>query len=198
MNNQELKRAISEDVNTIKGLDPDIIPAKTYYSGLLKLFASGFWKIWLIVSMTIAYSGIHNPSNDGLAREAASQVIREATLMAFFMSIVIMLLLTPSINFFIQFRFHLKDKLKTGDLVAKKLKLVAYVYFGCFLLLSAFFGSMAESAAIFLMVVFAFFGSLAATFFIVKMELNRVGLSTIFTVINEFFNKGKPIEQFQK
>lgn len=120
MNHQELKQAISEDVEKIKHLNPDIIPAKIYYSRLLKLFVTGFWKIWLIVSLTIAYAGINHPSNEGLAREAVSQVISEATLMAFFLSIGAMLLLTPAINFFILFRFHLEKTLKTGALLIRK------------------------------------------------------------------------------
>ncbi|WP_131783648.1 hypothetical protein [Legionella gresilensis] len=193
MNHQALKEAISEDIETIKNLNPDIIPAKIYYSKLLTLFISGFWKIWLIVSITIAYAGINHPSNEGLAREAASQVMSESTLMAFFLSFGAMLLLSPSINFFILFRFHLESKLKTGALLVRKFKHITYLFFGFFILLCALFGSYGESAAIFMIVVFSFFGSLAATYFFVKMELNRIGISTIFTIFDIYFNKGNKL-----
>lgn len=193
MNHQELKQAISEDVEKIKHLNPDIIPAKIYYSRLLKLFVSGFWKIWLIVSLTIAYAGINHPSNEGLAREAVSQVMREATLMAFFLSFGAMLLLTPVINFFIIFRFHLEKILKTGALLVRKFKHIAYIFLGFFILLCILLGSYIESAAIFMGVGFAFFGSLAATYFLVKMELNRIGVSTLFSVFDHYFSKGKDL-----
>jgi hypothetical protein len=193
MNHQDLKKAISDDVETIKLLRPEIIPAKIYYARLLMLFVSGFWKIWLIVSLTITYAGINHPSNEGLAREAISQVMNEATLMASFLSFAAMLLLTPAINFFILFRFHLESSLKTGALLVKKLKHIAYIFFGFFILLCTLFGSYIESAAIFMAVGFAFFGSLAATYFLVKMELNRIGVSTLFTMFDHYFSKGKDL-----
>ncbi|HHF7365613.1 TPA: hypothetical protein ACPSKY_000713 [Legionella bozemanae] len=191
MNHQELKQAISDDVETIKYLNPEIIPAKIYYLRLCTLFVSGFWKMWLIVSLTIAYAGVNHPSNEGLAREAVSQIMREATLMAFFLSFGAMLLLTPAINFFILFRFHLEKILKTGTLLVRKLKHIAYVFLGFFILLCILFGSYVESAAIFMGVGFAFFGSLAATYFLVKMELNRIGVSTMFAIFDHYFSKGK-------
>lgn len=193
MNHQDLRKAISDDVETIKSLHPEIIPVKIYYPRLLQLFVSSFLKVWFIVSLTIAYAGITHPSNDGLAREAISQVMREATLMAFFLSFGAMLLLTPALNFFILFRFHLEKVLKTGALLARKLKHVAYIFFGCFILLCTLFGSYIESAAIFMGIGFSFFGSLAATYFLVKMELNRIGIYTLFTLFDHYFNKEKDL-----
>ncbi|HGO6700359.1 TPA: hypothetical protein ACK8SH_002759 [Legionella pneumophila] len=193
MNHQELKRAISQDVETIMHLNPEIIPAKIYYSQLLKLFISGFWKIWIIISITIAYAGINNPSNEGLAREAATQVMREATLMAFFLSFGVMLLLSPSINFFILFQFHLEKTLKTGALLVRKFRHIAYLFLGFFIFFCILFGRHGESSVIFMMIGFSFFLSLAVTYFLVKMELNRVGVSTIFTIFDQYFSKGKDL-----
>lgn len=193
MNHQDLRKAISDDVETIKSLHPEIIPAKIYYLRLLRLFMSSFLKVWFIVSLIIAYAGITHPSNDGLAREAISQVMREATLMAFFLSFGAMLLLTPALNFFILFRFHLEPSLKTGALLARKLKHVAYIFFGFFILFCTLFGSYIESAVIFMGIGFAFFGSLAATYFLVKMELNRIGVYTLFILFDHYFNKGKDL-----
>jgi hypothetical protein len=198
MKSQELKSAIAEDIRIIKHLDPDIIPARYYYLNLIRLGLSGFWKIWLIISMTIAYAGLYHPSTDGLARQVASQVIRESALMAFFISLGAILLLTPAINFFILFQFHLENKMKTGRLVTKKLRHIAYLFFVLFILLSMLFGSYGESAAIFMLSGFAFFGSLLATFFFVRMELTRIGISIVFTAINEFFQKGKPFHTLLK
>ncbi|WP_419421573.1 hypothetical protein ACNVED_16440 (plasmid) [Legionella sp. D16C41] len=193
MTHQRLRELISEDIETIKHLNPDIIPAKIYYLRLLKLFVSGLWKIWLIVSITIAYAGLTHPSNGGLASEPASQVIRESMMLAFFFSFGAMLLLSPSINFFILFCYHLESKLKTGALLARKFKHITYLFFGFFIFLCTLFGSYSESAAIFMMIVFSFFGSLAATYFFVKMELNRIGISTIFSIFNHYFSKGNKL-----
>jgi hypothetical protein len=35
MNNEELKLAIIDDLETLKGLELDIIPAREYYRGIL-------------------------------------------------------------------------------------------------------------------------------------------------------------------
>lgn len=193
MNPRELKQALDEDVQVIKTLNPEIIPARFYYGTLLKLFASGFWKIWLITSATLAYAGVHNPSNEAIAREAVSQIIQEAALMGFFMSFGFMLLLTQALNFSILLRFHLAHRLKTGPLLNKKLKHIAYLFFGAFTLLCAMFGSYGESAAIFVLVGLSFFGSLLICYFLVSMEINRIGLSLICSVIQEFFQKGKKV-----
>ncbi|PWY54107.1 hypothetical protein DGG96_17045 [Legionella qingyii] len=194
MNYKDLKCAIDEDVGAITGLQPDIIPARFYYWSLSKLFLNGLLIFWLITSITIAYAGIVHPSNEGLAREAASQVIGESVLMAFFMSAGAMFLLFQALNFYILFRFHLEKRLKTGSLVVKKLKQFSYLFLGVFALFCALFASYGESAAIFMFVGFAFFGSLLVTYFLVSMEISRIGISTIFTLINEFFHKGKKIE----
>lgn len=194
MNYKDLKSAIDEDVSAIKRLEPDIISARFYYWSLSKLFLSGFLIFGLIISATLAYAGIVHPSNEGLAREATSQVIGESVLMAFFMSVGAMLLLFQALNFYILFRFHLEKRLKTGTLVVKKLKQISYLFWGVFALFCALFASYGESAAIFMFVGFAFFGSLLVTYFLVSMEVSRIGISTIFSLINEFFHKGKRIE----
>lgn len=191
MNPIELKLALDEDVQLINSLNPDIIPARFYYGTFLKLFASGFWKIWLIITATLTYAGVHNPSNEAIAHEAVSQIVEESVLMAFFMSLGSMLLLTQALNFRILVRFYLEDRLKTGRILTQKLKHIAYLFFGSFAVFCAMFASYGESAAIFFLVGIAFFGSLVITYFVVNMEMNRIGLILIFSVIHEFFQKGK-------
>lgn len=110
------------------------------------------------------------------------------------MGIPAILLLTPAINSFILFRFHLEDKIKMGAWISQKLKHIAYLFLIIFMLLTAMFASYGESAVIFMMLGFAYFGSLIATSFLVNIELNRIGLSAVFIIINEFYDKGRKIK----
>lgn len=46
MNVQELKEAIAQDIETIKTLDVDIMPAREYYELNARLFLSVFFKMY--------------------------------------------------------------------------------------------------------------------------------------------------------
>lgn len=194
MNLQELKSAVTVDVETIKTLNPEIIPASVYYLSLLKCTAIGLTFFWLVISLCIAYAGIHYPSNDELARETLSEIFSESVLMAFFMSIGGILILLPSIVSYLQFHFHLENKLLTGIVLKKKFKQFAVCFMITFLLLCALFASGTESAVIFFTIGLSFFGSLFLTYVIVSMEISRLGLTVLFTAINQFRSPDKPDE----
>lgn len=189
MNNQTLKLAIADDIKTMKNLNPDIIPARFYYWSLFKLASSAFGLLFAIIALTLAYSLAFNTSNKTPA--TFLEIISSAVIVAFFLSLLATFALLKSINFFVIFRFHLEKKLKTGALLVRKFKLIATLFLGFFALFCALFGSYGSDVQILLMLVFSFFGSFGATYFLMSMELNRIGVSTMFTVINEFFHKGK-------
>jgi hypothetical protein len=193
MNLKELKIALDSDVKILRQLDPEIVPGSFYYGNMLKYISCGLFIFWIIITLTIAYAGVHNPSNDGLADETVNQILKEAALMAFFMSLGVVLILSQGVSFYILFRFHLEKKLRTAPLLIKKFNQIAGLFLIVFMLFCAMFASYGESAAIFMMIGFAFFGSLIVTYFLVSIELNRIGVSLIFTAINEFFSKGRNI-----
>ena len=88
-------------------------------------------------------------------------------------------------------QYHLKNQLKTGQLLVNKLKQCGWFFWGVFALFCLMFASYTESAAIFLMIGFSFMTSAFITHLAISMEMNRVGISTLFTVVNEWFNKDK-------
>lgn len=189
MGSQDITSMLALDMKAVRSLNPQIIPAGYYYSQLLKKAVLTILFFWAIITTTIAYSGIHNPSNKGLAAEPFSQIVNEAALMGFFMALIATLLLSGSFGFYLQLRFHLEKKIQSGRLLVKKCRQVAILFMTVFSLLCLMFGSYAESAAVFLMIGFAFFGSLGVTYFVINLELKRIGLSTMYTAINEFVNR---------
>lgn len=198
MNNIELKNAINEDIEAIKHLDIEIIPARSYYLGNLKLVLGGIWKIGIIIFFSILYVSIFNPgqgqsdplSNFGVGKPLIN-LVTETLLVSFFISLASMVVLFQAFNHYFLIKYHLLHKLKTGSFIIKKLKQAAYLFWVLFALCCLLFASYADTAAIYLMIVLAFVISGVLTFFTISMELNRVGVSTLFRVVSTFFNKDK-------
>ncbi|HAU1759010.1 TPA: hypothetical protein JBJ80_13330 [Legionella pneumophila] len=195
MDPQQLKQAIAEDMKTIKMLNPEIIPARFYYGGLLKGVFNGVWRMSVILFLTLCYV-----MSDDKEPVSFSTLFIDSGVTALFLSTVAMLILLTPISFFVQFQFHLEKKLKTGALIRKKCSHISMVFFGVFASFCILFGSYASGQQIFFMLVLSFFLSLGATHIVVNMELSRIGFSSLFTLFNEFFSKGKTIsiEETQK
>lgn len=191
MNSKELKQAIARDIETLKFLDVEIIPARTYYMSLLKLIAGGIWKISLIVFLTITFSFIHNPTHPLKGSGDYVEMVCISALAAFFMALGAIFFLLPSINHYYLTQYHLQNRLETGHLLVNKLRQCGWMFLGILALFCLMFASYAESAAIFFMIGLAFMGSAFLTYLAISMEINRVGISTLFTVVNQFFNKDK-------
>jgi hypothetical protein len=191
MNTIELKQAIVDDIKTLKCLEVDIIPAREYYCGLLKLFAGGLWKLGLIVFFTILYASISHPSNPGIAKETWLRLVTESAFIALFMTSGAMIFLGSALIHYYLIQYYLKNRLRTGHLLVNKLKHCGWIFLGVFTLFCLMFASYTESAAIFLMIGFSFMASAFVTYLAISMELNRVGISTLFTVVNEFFKQDK-------
>ncbi|CZI16684.1 hypothetical protein SDC29_14720 [Legionella pneumophila serogroup 1] len=195
MDLQQLKQAIAEDMKTIKMLNPEIIPARFYYGGLLKGVFNGIWRMSIILFLTLCYV-----MSDDKEPVSFSTLFIDSGVTALLLSTVAMLILLTPISFFVQFQFHLEKKLKTGALIRKKCSHISMVFFGVFASFCILFGSYASGQQIFFMLVLSFFLSLGATHIVVNMELSRIGFSSLFTLFNEFFSKGKTIsiEETQK
>ncbi len=195
MDPQQLKQAIAEDMKTIKMLNPEIIPARVYYGGLLKGVFNGVWRMSIILFLTLCYV-----MSDNKESVSFSTLFIDSGVTALFLSTVAMLILLNPISFFVQFQFHLEKKLKTGALIRKKCSHISMVFFGVFASFCILFGSYASGQQIFFLLALSFFLSLGATHLVVNMELSRIGFSSLFTLCNEFFSKGKTIsiEETQK
>ena len=109
MDPQQLKQAIAEDMKTIKMLNPEIIPARVYYGGLLKGVFNGVWRMSIILFLTLCYV-----MSDDKESVSFFTLFIDSGVTALFLSTVAMLILLNPIGFFVQFQFHLAKKLKTG------------------------------------------------------------------------------------
>lgn len=191
MNTKELKQAITEDLNRLNHLEIEVIPARTYYTGLLKLAWNAFWKIGLVLFIAILYVFLTNEHPRAQMPGFYWEQTRDAMLATVLMTAAALILLLPSLIHYYLIQYHLEHRLKTGSLLVKKLQFCAWLFWGVFVLFAILFASYAEIASIFFLLGFAMIGSALVTYFVMGMEFNRVGLSIIFTVIGRWFNKDK-------
>ena len=201
MNTKELKQAILEDVKHLKHLEIEIIPAKIYYTGLLNLVARAFWKIGLVLFVSIlhvflTYTDPHASMTEaywGVARTPTFywEQIQEALFIATGITLIALLVLTPALSNYFLIQYHLKDQLKTGGLLVKKLRGSGWLFLSFFVLFSIMFASYAEPNVMFFFEGIALILSAVVTYFVMGMEFNRVGLSILFSVIRRWFNKEK-------
>lgn len=199
MSTSELKQAIIQDLNELKYLEIEIIPAKIYYIGLLKLAAGAFWKIGLILFLSILYVFLTYSNPDELMREVYSGVIPvpawkkvyDALFMTTEMAFIATLVLSRSLRNYFLIQYHLKDSLITGDILVEKLQNSGWLFLLALILFSIMFASYAEPDRIFFFEGMALCLSAAVTYFVMGMEFNRIGFSLLFTAVGHWFGSSK-------
>ena len=191
MNGQNLKQMISEDINVLKTLDLEIMPSGDYYKANLRLFISVFLRMYLTVSGAAIisillhwnsfFSDKWNILWDMLLTFGGS----------FLLTGFIFLFIYETLNNYVIFHHQIRSKLQSGELIDKQIKragCLAYTIFAVVVVVPTMFlnpvcVSLAEFAA--------FFASGIITGIIIEMEMKRVGISTLFTLIRGYFDKSK-------
>ncbi|SFM08130.1 hypothetical protein [Legionella jamestowniensis] len=199
MESYELQQAITEDLKKLKHLKIGIIPAKTYYTGLLRLAINAFWKIGLVLLLAMAYvyltyTNPHAAMNEvywGAVREANfyGAQIKDVLLITIGIMLVVTLVLTPSLNSYFLIQYHLKEQLQTGEYLVKKFQNAGWLFWASFSILSILFASGSEPGVIVICEVFSLVLSAVVTFFVMSLEFNRLGLSALYQVIGAWLNK---------
>ncbi|MCE3045403.1 hypothetical protein [Legionella sp. 16cNR16C] len=192
MKHSELQQLIAEDINQLMQLELDIIPARTYYTGLLKLAWNAFWKIGTVLFFAIYYVSLTESHPNALTPGLYWEQTRDALLASSMMALAALFLLIPSLIHYFLIQYHLQNQLKTGALLVKKLQCCAWLFLGVFIFLASIFASYAELAALYFMLGVAFFSSGMVTYFVMNMEFNRAGLSILLTCIRRWFGKDNP------
>lgn len=194
MSTQELKEAITQDIETLKTLEVDIMPADEYYKANMGMFVHVFLKLYGTILL-----GFFLPIILYWKELAATPFLELFSsfgllvLMALGLCLFAFLFIYSSLNQYVLINYQLKNKLKTGDLIVKQIRLagtIAYRIFAAVVLVPSFF--LYPGCALFL-AFGAFFVSGILTGILVEMELNRIGISTLFTLIKNYFDKDKKL-----
>ena len=200
MNTRELKEAITQDIETLKTLDVDIMPADAYYKANSRLFLHVFFKLYgtILLGFILPCPFYWRELMSFSAHELC-YIFIWMPLMALGLCAFAFLFIYSSLNHYVLIKHQLRGHLKTGDLIVKQIRLagtIAYRIYAAVILIPSLF--LFPSAALFL-AFGAFFISGIITGILVEMELNRIGISTLFTLVKNYFDKDKtPTAEFSK
>lgn len=196
MNTQELKTAIATDIEILKTLDLDIMPSQEYYQANGSLFLRVFFKIYgtLIVAILLPYLCHYiyywQQLMDTPLRQHGIDMVYLAVL-ALALCAFAFLFIYSSLNHFVLIDSLLRPKLKTGELLVKNIRLAGNIAYGIFAALVLIPAPFLESGMVLFVAFGAFFVSGILTNILIEMEINRVGLSTLFTLVKVYFDKDK-------
>lgn len=192
LNTHELKEAITEDIETLKTLEVGIMPAHEYYKTNIHLFLHVFFKIYGTILLGLILPVLFNWHEMSLIPflELLSS-LGFVALLALGLCIFAFLFIYSSLNHYVLINHQLKNKLKTGELLVQKIRMagtIAYRIFAAVVLIPSVY--LYPGCALFL-AFGAFFVSGIVTTIIVEMELNRIGISTLFTLVKNYFENDK-------
>ncbi|MCW8400511.1 hypothetical protein OQJ26_17160 [Legionella sp. PATHC038] len=193
MNTQELKEAIGQDIQTLKTLDVDIMPANQYYQANIRLFLYVFLKMYVVVVLGNFLPWLIH-IREILKHASLGEALLElgyVELLGIGVCLFVFLFLYSPLNHYVLFKYQLKDTLQTGKMLLQKMHSAATIFYRIYVAIV-----LIPSAFLFpgVAVLLAFVGFLISgllTNIIIEMELNRIGISTLFTLIKAYFNQDK-------
>src|SRR3990167_10961701 len=191
MNSTELKQAIADDMEALKTLDLEIMPANEYYSANIVQCRHVFLKIYLTIlgSMLLAMV-LRLPHIRGTPWELFIGML-EGSGLALGMDAIVFLFIYDTITHYIIVKHQLRHKLKTGDVIVEKFQLcgkISYRIFATIVIIPAFF---LDPGCVLVASAAGFIITAVLTGVIIDMETNRIGISTLMTLINKYFDKKK-------
>ena len=189
---QTLKQDIAEDLQTLKSIDIDIIPAREYYIANFKGLALVFWSIYLAqlaACVPPLFLGLWEHSFDGYWHDA---IIFKMFAGGFFGTTFMMLFFYGKVKHFVIFNHQIKSKLKTGDYLVHKAFQAAKLFYGIYIGLVFLATLMSNPDMTFFASLGAFILTAIISSILIEMEVTRIGSSALFTEISNFFDKDKP------
>ena len=188
MNTTELKSAITRDMEMLKHLDVDIMEPGLYYREIRRLV----WTIFLLLFLpTIAAELICIPFKWPSFAEYPMHHMAQTLLFPAFISLLFLINLFGLISEWVIFNHQLKSHLYTGDLLHQKActiwRLPYVIYALSILLITPFFGweyavGVQFAAALIVPVILQL---------MINLEINRIGVSALFTVIKQYFESSQ-------
>lgn len=186
MNSQNLAEWIHDDIETIKTLNPEVIPTNLFYKEAL-----GIYK-WVVVFFFVVPLFLMCLAGFG-ELELEAYPIYFGIMAALFLLLMTPLFFIQPIQFYVIFKNQIASHLKTKDIVINMIHRFASIYLTTYLcvlgfgvlLIDIIIGfEQACGAAIILGTLIGNFIASMFTSFYVSSELSRVGLTTLFQAIS--------------
>ena len=192
MNTSELKQAINEDINTLKSLDLEIMPSQEYYRENLILFKKVYLRMYLptffaaLISLCFHWKEVFYQYDTwyGIAFAFGGPIILTG---------FIFLFIQDSLNNYVIFYHQIRQKLKTGELIDQQIRRAGWLAYKIFALVVIVPTLFFHPGSVLFAEFGAYFVSATITGIIIEMEMKRIGISTLFTLIKHYFDKDKSL-----
>jgi magnesium-transporting ATPase (P-type) len=186
MNTNELKKAITDDIDTLKTLDVDILESTLYYREYRHWVVIGFLLMWI---PTVLASVLAVPFQwKDFVRDPVYNLIF-IFIAPTLLSMLWMTTYFGLIGQWIVFKHQIKPHLKTGNILYNAMlplcKKPYFVYVALLIFITHF-------TSFFAAFLFQFAGLLFLEYawgLLIEMEVNRVGISALFGVMKRFFKE---------
>lgn len=191
MNAQELKQTITDDIETLKSLDLEIMPSHDYYRANLRLFKNVFLRIYLTVIGAAIVSIFFHWSSFFPDKENAFYHSLITFGGSFLLTGFMFLFIQETLNNYVIFYHQIRLKLKSGELIDQKIKQAGWLAYKVFAVVVVAPTLFLHPVCVLFAEFGAFFASAIITGVVIEMEVKRIGISTLFTQIKHYFDKSK-------
>lgn len=191
MNAQDLKQAITEDIETLKSLDMEIMPSQDYYRANLGIFKAVFLRMYLTVVGAAILSIFLHWDSFFSGKENAFYHSLLTFGCSFLLSGFMFLFIQATLNNYVIFYHQIRFRLKTGELIDQQTKRAGWLAYKIFAVVVVVPTLFLHPVCVSLVEFGAFFVSGIVTGIIIEMEMKRIGISTLFTQIKHYFDKSK-------
>lgn len=191
MNAHNLKQMITEDIDILKSLDLEIMSSEDYYMANLKLFKTVFLRMYLTVVGTAMISILFHWSSFFSDRR---EVLYQILLMfggGLLLTGFIFLFIQETLNNYVIFYHQIRSKLKSGELLNNQIRKAGWLAYKIFAVIVVVPILFLEPVCVLLAEFGAFFVSGIITGLLIEMEMKRIGVSALFTLIKCYFDKSK-------
>jgi len=185
MNSQNLKEWIKDDIETIKTLEPDIIPSNVFYKEMLSIYK------WVVVFFLLTpYMFICLSHIESMELEAYPIILGVMSFI-FFLIITPVFFIYPT-QLYVVFKKQFYPHLKSGKVCMSMMHKIASTYLMTYLcvfgvgFLLANFALGSEGSGVAGMVLGTLLGNIIAylfTYIYLSSEISRIGLMSLYQAI---------------
>lgn len=181
----DLKQAFEADLNALKNLEIEILPANQYYRALfsrLGMMYALFIGFQLLACLIAMYTGAWD---DPWSNTPERIKIAKMSLGVLLSSAFFMLFMIGKVRSYVLFKYQMERFLQSGTYLSHKMRQALQLYFAIFSGLSFLCIAIFNQDMTFFAGIAAFIASGVLISIAIEMEASRIGLTVLVTAIRD-------------
>lgn len=197
MSTNELKQAIKEDIERLKSIELDIMSSSDYYAENRRLLTQIFFRMYLVPVLAFCLSAVFHWKDVFYGWETF-YILAVGLGGSFLVTGLICLFIQDSLNDYVIFHHQLQSHLKTGELLDSQIQRAGWLAYKIFVPVVVIPVLFLHPSSVVITEFVAFFVSATVTGILVEMEMKRIGISILFSLVKDFFGKSDKLNQLAK